>query len=69
MVINAAIAGLGVALLPEVLAQKELSEGRLVLASERRLLGAEPYTLIYPPRSDEVEGFVLFRDWLSEQMR
>lgn len=69
MVINAAIAGLGVALVPEVLAQKELSEGRLVLASERRLLGAEPYTLIYPPRSDEVEGFVLFRDWLSEQMQ
>jgi len=69
MVINAAIAGLGVALVPEVLAQKGLAEGQLVLASKRRLLGVEPFTLIYPQRSEEIEGFVLFKDWLLEQAR
>lgn len=67
MVINAAIAGLGVALVPEVLAQKGLFEGQLVLASKRRLLGVEPYTLIYPQRSEEIEGFARFKDWLVEQ--
>ena len=61
MVINAAIAGLGVALVPEILARKELAAGSLVRASERRL----PYTLVYPPRSEEIEGFIRFRDWME----
>lgn len=64
MVASAASAGLGVALLPEILVQEELSDGRLVLASDRRLAGTEPYGLIFPPRALSIAGFVKFREWL-----
>ena len=65
MVTSAAVAGLGVALLPEILVEEELRDGRLVLASERRLAGAEPYGLIFPERSLAVAGFSRFREWLA----
>lgn len=68
MVIQAAIAGLGVALVPEALVTAELATGKLVLASERRLIGEEPYTLIYPPRSLELPGFQRFRKWLLHEV-
>lgn len=65
MVIVAAISGLGIALVPEVLAEGEIAAGRLVRASERRLVVGEPYSLIYPARSAEIAGFAAFRDWLA----
>lgn len=65
MVIGAAIAGLGVALVPEMLVEPELSAGRLVMASERRLVVSAPYSLIFPARSLEIEAFAAFRDWLE----
>jgi len=68
MVIHAAIAGLGVALVPEILARAALAAGDLVLASERRLVGDQPYTLIYPHRSQQREGFMRFRGWLLQQV-
>jgi hypothetical protein len=55
MVIHAAIAGLGVALVPEILARAALAAGDLVLASERRLVGDQPYTLIYPPTLKSID--------------
>ena len=64
MVMTAAVAGLGVALVPEMLVRNELRDGRLVLASERRLPGAEPYALLFPARSEAIAGFSRFRDWL-----
>lgn len=67
MVISAAVAGLGVALLPELLVQSELGAGRLRLASNRRLPGAAPYALLYPARSAAIPGFPRFRDWLTRQ--
>lgn len=65
MVMAAAASGLGVALVPEILAEAEIASGRLVHASQRRLVVAEPYALIYPPRSLEIEGFAAFRNWLT----
>lgn len=67
MVIHAAKAGYGLALVPEVLVKADLASGQLVLASPRRLRGPEPYTLIYPPRSQDLEGFRHFRQWLAEE--
>jgi LysR family transcriptional regulator, glycine cleavage system transcriptional activator len=67
MVISAAVAGLGVALLPELLVENELRAGRLKLASERRLPGAGPYALLYPSRAETIPGFGRFRDWLVQQ--
>jgi len=67
MVIHAAIAGYGVALVPEVLVRAELASGKLLLASQRRLRGPEPYALLYPPRSQELNGFMRFRTWLAAE--
>jgi len=65
MVIVAAASGLGIALVPEMFAEVEIAAGRLVRASARQLVVAEPYSLIYPPRSLEIDGFAAFRDWLA----
>lgn len=64
MVIEAARAGLGAALLPEVLARPALAEGTLCLASTRVLDSGTPYTLVHPPRSAALPAFGAFRDWL-----
>lgn len=50
MVLAAARAGLGVALVPEVLAASDLASGALVLASDRRLPTDTPYRLAWPAR-------------------
>lgn len=65
MVIGAAISGLGVALVPEVLVEPEIAAGRLIMASERRLVVSAPYSLIFPPHSLEIEAFLAFRNWLE----
>jgi len=67
MVTSAAIAGLGVALVPEIIVDQPLGDGRLVLASDRRLAGAEPYGLIFPARSVGIAGFAKFREWLVRE--
>jgi len=56
---------LGVALVPEVLVEPEITAGRLIMASERRLVVSAPYSLIFPAHSLEIEAFVAFRDWLA----
>ena len=65
MVLAAARAGMGVALVPEVLVSEELAGGALRLASARSMLTDTPYILTYPPRSEEVAAFRTFRDWLT----
>ena len=64
MVLAAARAGMGVALVPEVLVEDDISRGELRLASARSMLTDTPYLLTYPPRSEEVAAFRTFRDWL-----
>lgn len=67
MVLAAARAGMGVALVPEVLVAEEIARGELRLASTRSMLTDTPYLLSYPPRSHEVAAFRTFRDWLVRQ--
>ena len=68
MVIDAAIAGLGLALVPEILARIPLSQGRLALASPHEMPTGQAYTLIYPERSAELPHFARFRDWLKAEI-
>ncbi|MBT9386364.1 LysR family transcriptional regulator [Pseudooceanicola sp. CBS1P-1] len=68
MVLDAAQAGLGLGLVPEIIARGALESGRLALASERRLATGEDYVLIYPERSLNLPGFARFRDWLSAEI-
>ncbi|MBL1420555.1 MAG: LysR family transcriptional regulator [Alphaproteobacteria bacterium] len=69
MVINAAIAGLGIGLVPEILVQDALKTGQLIVASQRRLLTDEPYCLVYPQRSAEIDGFENFKQWLLAETK
>jgi LysR family glycine cleavage system transcriptional activator len=64
MVLSAAIAGMGVALVPEPLTREPIAQGRLALASTRRLETETPYALTYPARSLALPAFRRFRDWL-----
>jgi DNA-binding transcriptional LysR family regulator len=64
MVLAAARAGLGVALVPEVLVAPDLATGALRAASLRSLVTPTPYVLTAPPRSHALPAFTAFRDWL-----
>ncbi|NIZ11615.1 LysR family transcriptional regulator [Pseudooceanicola sp. HF7] len=68
MVVDAAIAGLGVGLVPEIVAETALADGRLRSASPRRMGTGQAYTLIYPERSAERAEVLRFRDWLSAEI-
>ncbi|MBB6466262.1 LysR family transcriptional regulator [Aminobacter carboxidus] len=67
MVVEAAVAGLGVALVPEVLAERELASGRLVMASPNRLAGEVPYRLAFRPGSEDRPGLREFVRWLTSE--
>lgn len=64
---QAALHGLGVALLPDYLAEQDLAAGRLVVAfgSPTRTRGS--YYLVWPRSKAEDAALSLFRDWLATQ--
>jgi DNA-binding transcriptional LysR family regulator len=64
MVIQAAISGLGVALLPRFLVRDELARGQLILAAHHQLETASAYWLVYPERKANLPAVTQFRDWL-----
>jgi DNA-binding transcriptional LysR family regulator len=65
MVLAAARAGLGVALVPEVLAAPDLAAGALVPASDRRLATDTPYRLAWPARRAASPAFAALRAHLT----
>jgi DNA-binding transcriptional LysR family regulator len=67
MVIQAAIAGLGLAVLPRFLIQEELASGRLVVAFDRPVTSQHAYYLVHPERKTDLRRVALFRDWLLEK--
>ena len=62
----AAEAGLGVALMPTLLVQEELSTGRLVVACKRPLRGQRGYYLVRPG-AEERPALAAFKAWLMAQ--
>jgi len=68
MVIDAAIAGLGVGLVPEVLAREPLRQGRLIRAAAREMDSGQAYTLIYPDRAELMPPFTRFRAWIRAEL-
>ncbi|MEL6429149.1 MAG: LysR substrate-binding domain-containing protein [Planctomycetota bacterium] len=70
MVVEAAAAGLGYALLPDFAAARALRDGRLVepLPGTRARTGSS-YWLVYPDRSLELASLRAFRDWLRAEIR
>ena len=67
MALNAAVAGLGVALLPAFMAHDALAMGRLHRLSKRQWRAERGYYLVYPPESAELKPLQVFRQWLLAQ--
>ena len=64
MVIAGAAAGLGVGLVPQLLAQEALDSGRLVQAHPQALAGEQGYWFVQPQHRPGPEALQDFRDWL-----
>ena len=70
MVVEAARAGLGYALLPDFVADPLLARGELVEAPlGSRFATRRSYWLVYPERSLELPALIAFRDWLRKEVR
>jgi len=65
MVIAAAAAGLGVGLVPQLLAQEALDSGRLVPAHPQALAGEQGYWFVQPQHRPGPEALQVFREWLA----
>lgn len=68
MVMAAAAAGLGVGLVPQLLAQESLDSGRLVQAHPQVLAGEQGYWFVHPQHRPGAEALRAFRDWLWAQV-
>ncbi|OLS64063.1 transcriptional regulator GcvA [Pseudomonas putida] len=64
MLAQAAMHDMGVALIPPFLIQRELEEGRLVIANSHGLSSIKAYYLMIPERKVESASLRAFRDWL-----
>ena len=64
---QAAIAGLGMALVPRFLVEDEMRAGRLLLAWPEPVESSDAYYLVYPERKGDDPAVVAFRDWLQEK--
>jgi len=64
MMIQAAVSGLGIALLPDYLAQIEIAEGRLVPVLDQAMPSAGQYWLGWPAERADYQPLVSFQKWL-----
>lgn len=69
MLAEAAIHGMGMALIPRLLIEDELARGVLVQVARHEYLSDRAYYLIYPERKSENGALTAFRAWLVEQAR
>ncbi len=67
MAAQAAMSGLGVALLPTFLIEAELARGDLVRAVDAPVESAERYYLACPPNRASYPPLVAFRQWISAE--
>ena len=69
MVLQAAIAELGVALVPKMLVKEEVASGELVELFNHSIVDSKAYFLAYPRERANYPPLVAFRDWLLGQIR
>jgi DNA-binding transcriptional LysR family regulator len=69
MALNAAVAGLGVVLLPTFMVPDHVAAGRLQRLSPRQLRYPKGYHLVYPDTSAGRLALQTFRQWLLETAR
>lgn len=68
MVAEAAVQGLGIALMPRFMVADELAGGRLVAPFDRALETGAAYVLAYPEASADLPALRAFRDWLLAEI-
>lgn len=68
IIAQAAVAGMGVALLPRFLIQSELERGELVLVDETALRDESGYYLVTPREKSDYAPVVALRAWLLEMV-
>ena len=64
---QAASSGLGIALLPQFLIERELAAGELVIAIDRPLISSGAYFLAWPSTRDAYPPLRAFREWLIKE--
>ncbi|WP_112662261.1 LysR family transcriptional regulator [Microvirga flavescens] len=69
MVVQAAVAGLGAALVPHFLVSDELSSGRLEILFQQSLTSEGAYYLVYPEAKAQEPLVRSFRDWILAKTR
>lgn len=67
MLSQAAMHDMGIALIPPFLIQRELEEGRLVIANPHALASPKAYYLMIAERKVESASLKAFRDWLMAE--
>ena len=68
-VVQACLAGLGIALVPTFLIEPELSSGQLVRAWNHEVRSASAYYLVRPLSKMAYPPATAFSQWLLEQVR
>lgn len=68
MVIQAAVAGLGVGILPRFLIESELASGALVVPFDRPVRSTHAYYLVYPEQKRDLPALKAFREWLLAEI-
>jgi LysR family transcriptional regulator, glycine cleavage system transcriptional activator len=69
MVIQAAIAGIGVGVLPRFLVEDELKTGRLRVPFDVAVRSHHAYYLVHPEEKADLPALRAFRDWLLSEVR
>lgn len=64
---QAALHGLGVALMPDYLVEQDLATGRLIAPCGAAIETASAYHMVWPVAKTQDTALRLFRDWLSPQ--
>lgn len=68
MAIEAAVAGLGLALVVEPIVRRHLADGRLVAPFAHEVVREQAYYLVYPQEREREEIIAAFRDWLLAEL-
>lgn len=69
LLIEAACAGLGLALVPRFMVEAEIAGGTLVCPFDQRINSGWCYWLVYPSKRNPGDALKLFRRWLMEESR
>lgn len=67
LVIEAAVAGIGVALLPDFLVRREIETGQLVVPFDRRMRSEHAYYFVFPERHQHNSSVIRFGEWIASE--